>query len=213
MNKGGNGNDAPRLRVVPPGGVEEESLADDALVEAFVGGDDGAFSRLVRRHEELVLRIVRRYARDRDDAFDLSQRTFVRAFRAARRTFRTPVEAHVPFKHWLVRIAVNLARNHVRDAARRARTPFGVDGQLGHGPAPLDQLLEAERVARFRRAILRLPRRQREVMALRLDAELPFAEIADALDITENAAKVSYFHAAKRLRELAAKEDDGEKGT
>ena len=68
MTKGGNGNDAPRLRVVPPGGVEEESLADDALVEAFVGGDDAAFARLVRRHEQLVLRIVRRYARDREDA-------------------------------------------------------------------------------------------------------------------------------------------------
>jgi len=213
MIAGGNGNDAPRLRVVPAGGLDAEAEADDALVEAFVEGDESAFTRLVRRHEELVLRIVRRYARDRDDAFDLSQRTFVRAFQAARRTFRTPVREHVPFKHWLVRIAVNLARNHVRDAARRARTPFLVDDQLNHGPAPLERMLEAERLARFRRALLELPRRQREVMTLRLDAELPFAEIAEALDITENAAKVSYFHAAKRLRKLAAKEEDREKGT
>lgn len=205
----GNGSDAPRLRVVPPGGIEREAEADDALIEAFVDGDENAFVRLVRRHQELVLRTVRRYALDRDDLLRLSWRTFVRAYASARRTFRTPVEGHVPFRHWLVRIGVRLSLGRVRDALRGLRAPFGLDGR-SRGPAPLERVAETERTARFRRAVLRLPRRQREVLALRLDAELPFAEIAEALDVTEHAAKVSYLRGARRLRTLVAGGGGGE---
>ena len=50
--------------------------------------------------------------------------------------------------------------------------------------------------------MLLLPRRQREVLTLRIDAELPFADIAEALSITENAARVNFHHATQRLREL-----------
>jgi RNA polymerase sigma-70 factor (ECF subfamily) len=50
--------------------------------------------------------------------------------------------------------------------------------------------------------VLRLPRRQREVLTLRVDAELPFAEIAETLSITENAARVNFHHATQRLRAL-----------
>ena len=54
----------------------------------------------------------------------------------------------------------------------------------------------------MRRAVLALPRRQREVLTLRVDAELPFADIAETLHITENAARVSFHHAVQRLRKL-----------
>jgi RNA polymerase sigma-70 factor (ECF subfamily) len=176
---------------------------DEVLIQSFLQGDSAAFDQLVRRHEELVLRIVRRWARDRDDARDLAQRTFVRAFEAARRTFQRPFGERVPFQRWLVRIAVNLSRNHARDASRWTRAPLERAEQQPHGaPDPLAALVHDERAARLRRAVLELPPRQREVIALRLDAELPFAEIAAALEISENAAKVSFHHAAKRLRDL-----------
>ncbi|HYG68524.1 MAG TPA: sigma-70 family RNA polymerase sigma factor [Anaeromyxobacteraceae bacterium] len=180
---------------------------DTALVGAFLLGNDAAFGALVRRHEELVLRIVRRYAASPDDARDLSQRTFLRAFEAARRAFGR-AGGGFPFRRWLVRIAVNLAKNHLRDETRWTRAPAGtLDGAAADGPAPTEALLEAERAARLRREVLRLPRRQREVLTLRIDAELAFQEIADALGTTENAAKVSFHHAARRLR--AALEEDG----
>jgi RNA polymerase sigma-70 factor (ECF subfamily) len=61
----------------------------------------------------------------------------------------------------------------------------------------------------MRGAVLRLPSRQREVLTLRVDAELPFAEIAAVLDVTENAAKVAFHHATRRLRaEFAGGEED-----
>jgi RNA polymerase sigma-70 factor (ECF subfamily) len=187
--------------------MTQEVGTDDALVQAFAAGDDSAFEPLVRRHEELVLRIVRRYARDLDDARDLAQKTFVRAFEASRRTWQRPFAARAPFQRWLVRIAVNLARNHVRDAARWAHAPLE-DAEAAAAPAgqggegALGALIHDERTARVRRAILGLPPRQREVLTLRLDAELSFAEIAAALEISENAAKVNFHHAAKRLRDL-----------
>ncbi|HEX9049490.1 MAG TPA: sigma-70 family RNA polymerase sigma factor [Anaeromyxobacter sp.] len=202
----------PALRVVA-GGVTPARHEEDALVAAFLVGDDGAFGELVRRNERLVLAIVRRYARAPDDAKDLAQRTFLRAFEAARRALRRGNREPVPFRRWLVRVAVNLAKNHVRDEARRARAPLvregGAAGEPGaraeaelaaDSPDPLAAIARAEQSARLHLAVLELPRRQREVLTLRIDAELPFAEIADALGITENAAKVTFHHATRRLR-------------
>jgi RNA polymerase sigma-70 factor (ECF subfamily) len=57
-----------------------------------------------------------------------------------------------------------------------------------------------------RAAIVRLPRRMREVLTLRVDAELPFAEIAEALGISENGARVSFHHATRKLRAALAGE-------
>lgn len=186
-----------------------EVSPDDALVRAFLQGDDAAFEALVRRHETLVLRIVRRYARDAEDARDLSQKTFVRAFQAIRRANKRPLGERAPFQRWLVRIAVNLARNHVRDARRWGFASVEeADGLPHRGPEPLESLLARERTARVRTAVLELPPRQREVVALRLDAELSFAEIGAALEITENSAKVNFHHASMRLRDLLRKGDE-----
>jgi RNA polymerase sigma-70 factor (ECF subfamily) len=198
----------PTLRVVA-GGATPARREEDALVAAFLVGDDDAFGELVRRNEPLVLAIVRRYARTPDDARDLAQRTFLRAFEAARRGLRRgSLGAAVPFRRWLVRVAVNLAKNHLRDESRRPRAPLDEAGLAGAGEGPAasaaDALLHAERAGRLRAEVLRLPRRQREVLTLRLDAELPFAEIADALGISENAAKVTFHHAARRLRAALA---------
>jgi len=211
--------EAPFLRVVA-GGATPGRREEDALVAAFLVGDDDAFGELVRRNERVVLSIVRRYARTADDARDLAQRTFLRAFEAARRALRHgPRRDAVPFRRWLLRVAVNLSKNHVRDEARRTHAPLSFagaargDAEPGaaalQSPAPdaVDALSRAEDAARLRAAVLRLPRRQREVLTLRIDGELPFAEIAGALGISENAAKVTFHHATRRLRAALGAED------
>jgi RNA polymerase sigma-70 factor (ECF subfamily) len=194
---------------VPQAGRGDQS--DEALLAAFLQGDDGAFGQLCLRHESLVLSIVRRYARSPDDARDLAQRTFLRALQAARRTARRGARAGEPglvFRRWLVRIAVNLAKNHLRDEARAPRVTLAALGAAeGRAAEAPGIVLRREQEARMRRAVLDLPRRQREVLTLRIDAELPFAEIAAALGITENAAKVSFHHATRTLRARLAEED------
>ena len=121
----------PSLRLVA--GEDTRAPRDEeTLVAAFLVGDDDAFGELVRRHEPMVLGIVRRYATTPDDARDLAQRTFLRAFEAARRSLRRGPRAAVPFRRWLVRVAVNLGKNHLRDALRVLRAPVeAVDERAG----------------------------------------------------------------------------------
>jgi RNA polymerase sigma-70 factor (ECF subfamily) len=200
----------PALRVVPGGaaGAQARDLADARDLQAFLAGENAAFGALVRRHEPLVLSLVRRYARTPEDARDLAQRTFLRAFESVRRSHTWHVRQDVPFRRWLVRVAVNLARNHLRDETRWTRAPLeAVEAAGATAPAAPEALERAEREVRVRRAVLRLPPRQREVLTLRIDAELPFGELAAALLISENAAKVSFHHAVRRLRELVGEED------
>jgi RNA polymerase sigma-70 factor, ECF subfamily len=201
-----NDSRPPRLRMLP-GGQAGRQREEDALLGAWLVGDDDAFGELVRRHEALVLAIVRRYAATPEDARDLVQRTFLRAFESARRTLVRGQRNAVPFRRWLIRVAINLAKNHRRDATRWATSPLDAPALSAGGPSAPEALERTQAAARLRRAALALPRRQREVLTLRIDAELPFAEIGEALDITENAAKVSFHLAVKRLRSELAREE------
>ena len=201
----------PRLAVVLGGRAarapEEGAAGEEALVTAFLVGDDDAFGELVRRNERLVQSIARRYTRNPEDARDLAQRAFLRAFTAARRALGRDPQGAFPFRRWLVRIAVNLAKNHLRNERRFDRASREALGPAEVAPVGADELLRAERSRRLRAEVLKLPRRQREVLTLRIDAELPFAEIAQALGITENAAKVTFHHGSRRLREALLREE------
>jgi RNA polymerase sigma-70 factor (ECF subfamily) len=183
-----------------------DAPTDGQLCAAFAAGDEGAFGTLVRRHQEIVYAVVRRYAGSPDDARDLAQRAFVRAFQAFRRLLsRLRYGEEFPFRAWLLRIAINLGKNHARQSRRWQAAPLAlVDEAAAAQPSPLDALERQERERLTRAAVLQLPRRQREVLTLRIDAGLPFAEIASALGITENNAKVHFHHAARRLKSLVA---------
>lgn len=186
------------LRVVPAAEV-----SDGALCRAYLKGDGAALGQLLARHQATVLSLVRRYARTPDDARELTQRAMVQAFEAARRTLprfeRT--EQPLPFKAWLLRIAINLGKNHRRDQSRWRRVPLE-DDTAGPAPQPNAQaaLEEAQLRALVSAAVERLPKRQREVFRLRIDGGLPFAEVAEVLGIAESNAKVHFHHAVKRLR-------------
>ena len=168
---------------------------DAELLEAFRGGDTRAFETLVRRYQRAVLAIARRFARDEDDAEDLAQRAFINA------SERAGGWRGGSFKSWLFRIVVNLAKNYVRDTSRFDRS---VEAQEREAPAvePIAHAsIEAEEQrAELRDAIARLPKRQREVLLLRIDGDLPFAEVAQTLGITEVNAKVNFHHAVQKLK-------------
>ncbi len=195
----------PGFRVLP-GGLAAE--ADGALLRAYLRGDDAAFSELWRRHHAPVHALCRRYARTSEDARDLTQRAFVRAVGAARRAFRGQGD-DFPFRAWVLRIAANLGKNHLRDETRWRRAPVSAVEDAPDGTVPVDELLlRRERERRVKAAVLRLPRRQREVLTLRIDAGLGFAEVARTLAISEVNARVHFHHAARRLAELVRAEED-----
>ncbi len=205
----------PALRVVTGGasgalgpGQLARDRADAIDLRAFLAGEDAAFGSLVRRHEALVLAVVRRYVRTAEDARDLAQRTFLRAYEGVSRSRRLREREEIPFRRWLMRVAVNLAKNHLRDETRWTRAPLESLAPDGAAEPPATEALErAEREVRVRRAVLGLPRRQREVLTLRVDGEQPFSEIAYTLGISENAARVSFHHAVRRLRATLGEEE------
>jgi RNA polymerase sigma-70 factor (ECF subfamily) len=185
----------PNLRV-----VEAAPAADGALVLAFLDGDAAAFGELVRRHQEVAYRLARRFSKSSDDAFDLTQKAFLQAFEAARRSVLKG-GADFPFRSWLLRIVVNLGKNLVRDTRRWSPQPVEeIDKEKSVEGGAQAELELAEKRALMREAVDKLPPRQREVFALRIDAGLSFADVASTLDITENNAKTHFHHAVKRLR-------------
>ena len=174
---------------------DDRSPSDAELLTAFRAGSSRAFEVLVRRYQAPVLAIARRFARDVDDAEDLAQRAFINA------AGRAGGWRGGSFKSWLFRIVVNLAKNHLRDVARFDRSEDAHDREAtASEPEAHERLERADRQRALREAIARLPRRQREVLLLRIDGDLPFAEIAATLGITEVNAKVNFHHAVQKLK-------------
>lgn len=200
---------APRLAL----SAAAPEPTDEALCQAFLDGDEAAFGVLVERHRALVFSLVRRFVARPEDAADLAQQAFLRALEASRRFFgRWRPGGEAPFRAWLVRIALNLAKNHARQGSRWRMARLVEVETAAEDPAESAQqaLERAEAERRMREAVLALPRRQREVLTLRVDGGLPFKDIAETLGITENNAKVQFHHAVKRLKaQVAGGEEQG----
>lgn len=173
--------------------------SDEALLAAFRGGDTRAFEALVRRYQRAALGIARRFCDDLDEAEDLAQRAFINASQ------RAGGWRGGSFKSWLFTIVVNLARNHVRDRSRFDRSEAAQEKEGEPVEADADARIEGRQQREaLRQAIGKLPKRQREVLLLRIDGDLPFAEIASTLGITEVNAKVNFHHAVQKLKGLLA---------
>jgi len=169
---------------------------DLALVRRFQAGEESAFDLLVEEHRQEVYRLAHRLLGNHADADDLAQEAFLRVYRSLRR-FR----GESAFRTYLTRIVLNLAADRRR--ARRARRQVSMDEvpEREHPGAtePAETGLIREEV--LRRAVGRLPPRQRETLILRVFQEMKFREIAKVMGCTVGTAKANFFHALKGLRE------------
>ena len=152
-----------------------------------------SFEALVKRHQKPVYGLAMRMLRDHDDADDIAQRTFLRAW-----NHLADFEGRCAFRSWLFRICMNLCRNHHRDRAKFV--------DMANPPEPVEEAVGAERLEReeilekLRVAVAALPPKQRATVEMRIYQSLPFKEIAAALDTTENASKVNFHLAVKNLK-------------
>ena len=171
---------------------------DDELqwIERARRGDARAFEELVRLHQKPVYGMAMRMMQDHGSADEMAQRTFLRAWDGL-----AAFEGRSSLRTWLLTICMNLCRNHHRDHARFVRDPQKHLEAGGEEAVGSSRLEEAQRNERVRAGVARLPERQRQVVELRVFGSLPFKEIAEALGITENSAKVSFHHAVKSLKE------------
>ena len=169
---------------------------DRDLVERTRAGDSRAFDELVRRYRDAIVGLVRRYVKAPDDAEDVAQKAFVRAFEKI-----DGFRGESSFRTWLHRIAVNLALNHIRGQDRLQ--PLELDDVAAFtGSLGTERLVAAEVWRKVHERLAELPPKQRLVVELRLFHELSFKEVAAVADCSEDSAKMNYHHAVKKLRAL-----------
>ena len=171
---------------------------DDAdLVAQCQAGETAAFDVLVERHRRQVYQLCYRFAGNHEDASDLAQDTFFRAYRALG-TFK----GNSAFGTWLYRVAVNVCLN--RKAGKRLATePIDEREFTDRSADGADrQVIRKERAAVVRAAISQLPDKQRATMILRMYQELPHEEIASILGSSVGAVKANFFHALANLKKL-----------
>jgi RNA polymerase sigma-70 factor (ECF subfamily) len=171
---------------------------DVLLVQRAQAGDVSAYDELVRRHLDRAHAVAFRILRDREDARDVAQDAFVRAWRALPR-----FEGRSEFSTWLQRIVTNLAINRLqRD---RLRSATSIDDLLHlrdpREAAPVENTTTTRRVAE---AIAALPPAQRTAFVLRFQEDLSVKETAERMGVSEGAVKASAFHAIRKLRTALA---------
>jgi RNA polymerase sigma-70 factor (ECF subfamily) len=204
--------DRPGMRVRVAGAVDpaaagtsESTLApehweaadEEALVAACLAGHAAAFDVVVSKYRRQVYQLCYRFVGNHEDASDLAQDVFIRAYRGLR-GFRSRASLGT----WLYRIAVNVSLNRL--ALKIPRTE-GLDRREHPDPGgerPDAALMREERAAEVRAAIARLPRKQRATLILRVYHELPHHEIADILGSSVGAVKANFFHALANLKKL-----------
>jgi len=175
---------------------------DAELVEASLAGEREAFDLIVERHRRNVYQLCYRFVGNQDDAADLAQDVFVRAFRGLRK-----FKGEASLGTWLYRIGVNVCLNRlaVKTPASESLEPLFLanDERLAApGESATEALLRGERQRRVRAAIARLPKKQRATLILRVYHEMPHEQIAGILGSSVGAVKANFFHAMNNLKKL-----------
>jgi len=187
--------------VVKAGQRPLDQLDEQQLVAACLSGRAGAFDLVVERHRRSVYQLCYRFVGNHEDASDLSQDVFLRAYRGLG-GFR----GGSSLATWLYRIGVNACLNRVS-----VKKPLTEDLDARQHidtfhESPSERVLREERGARVRAAITQLPPKQRATLVLRMYQELSHEEIAEVLGSSVGAVKANFFHALGNLRKLLGDE-------
>ena len=193
-----------RHELMAAGETPLEDLDEKTLVEACLANRPGAFDLIVERHRRSVYQLCYRFVGNHEDASDLSQDVFVRAFRGMG-NFR----GQSSIATWLYRIGVNACLNRVSAKTTLGKLTEPIDDRQfvdAGAESASDRILKDERAARVRAAIAQLPPKQRATLILRTYQELSHQEIAAVLGSSVGAVKANFFHALANLKKLLGDE-------
>jgi RNA polymerase sigma-70 factor (ECF subfamily) len=172
-------------------------FSDEELVRLSQKGDLKAFGVLVERYQKRVFMVAYGLVHDVDEAQDLTQESFIRAYHAIE-TFRGAAR----FYTWIYRITVNLCMDHFRKQ-RTEQTLVGAEQPMDSDPPTPDSVAHQHEMSQaVHRAIRALPPDQRTVIILRELEGLSYKEIARVTDSSMGTVMSRLFYARKRLREL-----------
>ncbi len=177
-------------------------MSEPDIIDRARQGDEAAWELLVGEHQQDAFRLAYLFLGDAEDAEDVAQEAFIRAFRALDR-----FDTSRPFRPWLLSITANLARNRRRSAGRYFAAlrrlvqsePESVTPARTRDP----RRWEAELLWQ---AVRRLQRKDQEIIYLRFFLELSVAETAQTLDIAPGTVKSRLHRALARLRGVIERE-------
>ena len=185
-----------------PASMATEST-DAQLVKRVQKGDKGAFDLLVLKYQHKIVNLVMRYVRDPDQALDITQDAFLKAYRALPR-FR----GDSAFYTWLYRIAVNTAKNHLAAARRRPMDveldlqdpeQYDLHAKLKETDTPEGLSLSRELHDTVERAIEALPEDLRTAIVLRELDGMSYEEIAETMDCPVGTVRSRIFRAREAI--------------
>jgi RNA polymerase sigma-70 factor (ECF subfamily) len=184
-------------------------MADDELLVRFAAGEAAAFEVLIQRYQTPLYNFILRTIRDGDAAADLLQEAFARVIQR-----HADFNREAKFSTWIYVIARNLCIDHARRMKHRRHASLDAEGPAGSegGGAWVERLpasqpdLERQAGAnslrnRLALAVEALPEEQREVFLMRQVQQLPFAEIALVVGVSENTIKSRMRYALERLQQ------------
>lgn len=189
-----------------------DKLTDNELIALTLSGQKRAFEGLVRRYQRLVYNVIYQMIQSHETAADLTQDTFLKAYRSLG-TFRNTAQ----LKPWLLKIASNTTLNHIRDS--KSKYFDSLEQLLEESPQaepPSANCLEEEIELRFSQARLlealqQLSPRQRQIFVLRYQHDLSYADIAIIAEETESSVKSLLFRIREKLRKILQEEGQQEK--
>lgn len=180
---------------------------DEDLVARARTGDHKAFEDLVERHKQKAYRIAFDFARDREEAKDLSQEAFLRAY-----THLDNFDGRSAFYTWFYRILVNVCLDYKRRKKRTSTEEFNeaVENQMEPSqvsqkpPSPDQQVLAGQLSRKVGAALEALPPKQRTAFILKNNQGLSIKEIAEMMQTAEGTVKVHLHRAVTALRQSLA---------
>ncbi|KPL19120.1 MAG: hypothetical protein AMJ92_04400 [candidate division Zixibacteria bacterium SM23_81] len=170
---------------------------ENELIQKFLRGEQWAFDRLMILHQKKVYRVALGMLGDHDEAADVTQEAFIRAFRSLKN-----FKFGSSFGTWLHRITVNLCISHIRRKKFRQHLSLSEVSHMLRSPLgrPARDLALKDLGQQIDQAIAALPPKQRAIFVMHYYEELPHKEIAEIMNRTEGAIKSSYCQAVKKLR-------------
>ena len=171
---------------------------DQQLIQRFLEGEASAFTVLVNKYRKPVYQIAYRMTRNHQEADDLTQDTFVKAYQGL-----TKFRGDASFKTWLYRIATNLSINAKKSGRLRKDSGEAPDetSQIEEHHF-VDDMMAQERKKKLYRAIETLPPRQRQALVLKSLQDMTCQEVAEIMRCSIGTVKANVFNAIKKLKVL-----------
>ena len=184
-----------RVLTAPTVMTSKETDPDFTLIERYKSGDMTAFDELMIRYERQIYRLCYRFTSNADDARDLAQEVFIKAFEHL-----SDFRKESSLKTWLYRVATNHCINHVKSNTQQF---VEVTETIRQTESTVQlELEEKQQREHFRRMVTKLPPKQRAILELRIHEQLSYEEIATMSNRSVSTIKASVFFALEKLRKL-----------